>query len=272
VQVFKRLWQEGGKIFYQIKNSEIAKPVMTALVYLLNKATAETEGVNTLIDLKRKYEGNYDFLKYISINNKADDDGMYAITIAEELDVVPSAKIAESLEKLIEEMGTSIEKDSEQNFIANLKIVVGDTITTKMKRMGIDLNKVTLAIRHQNLRITKKVLRALLEVLDYKTSKQNAITIVGETIVLLQGIHKILNYITINHSKDDINIFTFSKEINSIESYKLGAALRDVISIIQENHKTIPLIEDFKKQLGDEYLAEIEKLGVNLHFLALKYV
>lgn len=260
------------KTFYHIKNSEVAKPVMTALIYLLNKVTTETEVVKTLIDLKRKYEEHYDFLKYISINNKADDDGMYAITIAEELDIVPSAEMAEALEKLIEEIGNSIEEDSEQTFIANLKIVVGDSITTKMKRIGIDLNRITLAIRHQNQRITKKVLQALLDVLSSKTSKSSAIILIGETVVLLQGIHNILNYVKINTSnEEEINIFTVLHEINSIESYKLGAAFRDVITIIQENHKNIPLIEDFKKQLGDEYLTEIERLGVNLHFLELKY-
>ena len=260
------------KTFYQIKNAEVAKPVMTALIYLLNKETAETEGVKILIDLKKKYEENYDFLKYISINNKAEDNEVYAITIAEELDSIPSAEIAEAIGKLIEEIGNSIEEDSDQTFIANLNIVLGDTTTTKMRKIGIDLNRIALAIQHQNRRITKKVLQALLDVLRLKTSKSSAITMIGETVVLLQGIHNVLNYIKINATNaEENNIFTVLREINSIEPYKLGAAFRDIITIIQENHKNISLIEDFKKQLGDEYLREIEKLGVNLHFLALKY-
>ena len=95
---------------------------------------------------------------------------------------------------------------------------------------------------------------------------------IQETVVLLQGLHNILNYIKIKPSNNEyLNVFTVLPEINTIEAYKLGTAFRDIITIIQENHKKIPLIEDFKKQLGDEYLAEIEKLGVNLHFLDLKY-
>jgi hypothetical protein len=31
-------------------------------------------------------------------------------------------------------------------------------------------------------------------------------------------------------------------------------------------------IEEFKNKLGNEYLSEIEKMGVNLYFLELKYI
>jgi len=260
------------KAFFQIKNTEVVKPVITALIYLLNKETSETEAVKTIIDLKRKYEENYDVLKDISINNKTDDDSNYNISIAEELNTVPSGKIAEALEKLIEEIGKLKEEDFNQTFIADFKIVAGELVIEKMKRIGIDLNRINHAIRYQNRRITKKVLQALLDVISSKTSKSSAITIIGETVALLQGIHPILNYVKINTSNDeDSETFIVLSEMNSIESYKLGTAFRDVITIIQENHKNIPLMKDFKKQLGNEYLAEIENLGVNLHFLELKY-
>ncbi|MCK5459236.1 MAG: hypothetical protein KAI20_05045, partial [Thermoplasmatales archaeon] len=261
------------KEFFQIKNTEVVKPVITALIYLLNKEISESEAVKTIIDLKRKYEENYDVLKDISINNKADDDGgNYNISIAEELNTVLPGKIAEALEKLIEEIGKSREEDFNQTFIADFKIVAGELVIEKMKRIGINFNRINHAIRYQNRWITKKVLQALLDVISSKTSKSSAITIIGETVALLQGIHPILNYVKINTSNDeDSETFIVLSEMNSIESYKLGTAFRDVITIIQENHKNIPLMKDFKKQLGDEYLAEIENLGVNLHFLELRY-
>ena len=260
------------KTFFHIKNTEVVKPVMTALMCLLNKETSETEAVKTIIDLKRKYEGNYDFLKYITITKNSDADSIYKISIEEGLNVVPSGEIAEALEKLIEEIGKSVEEDFNQTFIADFKIAAGELVTEKMKRVGINLNRISRSIRYQNRTITKNVFQALLDVLISKTSKSSAITIVGETVALLQGIHAVLNYVKINTSNmEDGETFIVLSEINSIKSYKLGAAFRDVVTIIQENHKNIPLIEDFKKQLGDEYLAEVEKIGVNLHFLELRY-
>jgi len=258
--------------FFQVKNNEVVKPVITTLIYLLSKTTSETNAVKTIIDLKRKHEENYDFLKNISINNTANNDSNVNISIADELNTVPSAIIAEALEKLIQEIGKSIDEEFNQTFITDFKIVSGELSTEKMKKIGIDFNRISLAIRYQNKTITTKVLQVLLDVLSLKTSKSSAITMVGETVTLLQGIHTILNYIKINTSNDEDNeTFIVLSEINSIESYKLGSAFRDIITIIQENHKYIPLIEDFKKQLGDEYLTEVEKLGVNLHFLELKY-
>ena len=260
------------RTFFQVKNTEVITPIITTLFYLLNKATSETEAVKILNKVKSKNKENYDFLKNISINNTANNDSNVNISIADELNTIPSAIIAEALEKLIQEIGKSIDEEFNQTFITDFKIVSGELDIEKMKKIGIDFNRINLAIRYQNKTITTKVLQVLLDVLSSKTSKSSAITMVGETVTLLQGIHTILNYIKINISNDEDNeIFVILSEINSIESYKLGTAFRDIITIIQENHKYIPLIEDFKKQLGDEYLTEIEKLGVNLHFLELKY-
>ena len=120
--------------------------------------------------------------------------------------------------------------------------------------------------------ITQKVLNALFEVLSSKTSNTSAQKILSENVFLLQGIHNILNNVKIDTSKSENQyVFDVLTDINSVESYKLGKAFRDLITIIQKNHKDIPLIADFKEKLGDDYLSQIEKLGVNLHFLELKY-
>ena len=48
--------------------------------------------------------------------------------------------------------------------------------------------------------------------------------------------------------------------------------MREVIRKIftEYEKKNIEFITEFKQHLGDEYLKEIESLGVNLHFLQLK--
>lgn len=259
------------KTFLQIKNSEVVQPVITALIQLFNKQNAETTLEKTFMYVKEKFEENYDFLHYISMDHNADDKGMQRIIIDEELDDIPSTQIAKELENLIEEIGLILTDESEQTFIDNFKMSIGENCLLKLNTIHIDLDTIAFKIRHQNRIIAQKVLQTIFDVVRSKTSNSSATTIIGETLILLQGIHAILDYIKITMTHDEEIIITIPFEINTIESYKLGMAFRDVITIIQENHKRIPLIEDFKKQLGDEYLTEIEKIGVNLHFLELRY-
>ena len=73
-------------------------------------------------------------------------------------------------------------------------------------------------------------------------------------------------------SKSEYAIF-ISSEINNIESYILGKALRDIIKSIGEELgvKNHDYIKDFKKYVGNDHFNEIEKIGINLHFLELKF-
>ena len=60
-------------------------------------------------------------------------------------------------------------------------------------------------------------------------------------------------------------------EINSVESYKLGTAFREIIKVIHDILGDETFIPEFKKKMGDKNLLEIEKMGVNLHFLELRF-
>lgn len=63
-------------------------------------------------------------------------------------------------------------------------------------------------------------------------------------------------------------------EISNVEPYEFAKAIRDVIKIAEthlDDKTNTSFIEDFKKQLGGEYLLQIEKIGVNLHFLEFKF-
>ena len=109
-----------------------------------------------------------------------------------------------------------------------------------------------------------------------RTAESFAVATIDNIIEELQEEHDVLKYIKIDKSQyekgsEAINIMP---EINNIESYKLGKAIREIIKEAGEEldkDKKASFIEDFKRQLGDDYLLEIEKIGVNLHFLDLKF-
>jgi len=91
----------------------------------------------------------------------------------------------------------------------------------------------------------------------------------------LEGTYDALKHIKIDKSRctEGVNAISIMPEVNNVEPYELAKALRDVIKMTGTHlgGKTTSFIEDFKKQFGEEYIQEIEKIGVNLHFLELKF-
>jgi hypothetical protein len=83
--------------------------------------------------------------------------------------------------------------------------------------------------------------------------------------------HDILKYITIDGSRYNkgVDSIIIDVEINSVESYELGKALWAVIKKIKEINCDINFIENFKKELGSEFLKKIEDMGVKLGLLEM---
>ena len=63
-------------------------------------------------------------------------------------------------------------------------------------------------------------------------------------------------------------------EINSVDSELLGKAIRNLLGQANIDLKNITstFITDFEKNIGKEYLNEIEKIGVNMHLLELRSI
>jgi hypothetical protein len=269
---------EQEKSLFSVKNSEVVKPTINALIYLLTVIISKTDAIKVVDSIVRKNQEKYDFLKYINIKivyGKDEDDSSYTITLEDEIDNVKSNEIAEFLETIIEEAGKSFEWIKGRSLLEDFKIVVGHDSFINMKRIGINFNKIDKSIQHQNKNVSKSVLEALLDILILKTSKEQAGTILGDVLALseLHDTYNVLNHIKINTPEDNKQIISFniSNEINFIPPYKLGKAFREIIKIIQEHLKDETFVEEFKERLGEEYLNEIDKLGINLYFLELQF-
>ena len=108
-----------------------------------------------------------------------------------------------------------------------------------------------------------------------KTSTGFATHALSEIINQLSDSHEVLKYIKIDETnyEQGTNAFNISPEINNSDSYLLGKAIRDILKMTGHNlgNKTHNFIEYFKIEMGEDYINEIEKIVVNLHFLELKF-
>ena len=253
---------------------EIIKSILKALIMLLNKPYPKDEAVQTLSTHIKNLEVKYDFLKYITLDYIPMAEEFYSITLSPNIDEIPPAKIGESLGVLLQEIGTSITWDNEPSFIESLKIELGADKLQKLRKIDVKLDQINVQLKRQkHRRVAQKILETLFDILTERTSKESAVTTLNTTITDLQNKYEVLSSIKIDTSKinEGTDVFQVAPEINDVESYKLGKAFKEMIKTIHGIVGDKTFVHDFKKRLGEECLQDMEKMGVNLHFLELRF-
>jgi hypothetical protein len=255
-------------------NSGVLIPILMILLRLLNKPYSKDESITSLNTHIKNLEVKYVFLKYIKIGYKPMEKEFYSITISPSIDETSSSDIGDFIGKLLYEIGTSITWKGKRSFIESFKMELGADELQKIKEMDVNLDQIKVKLKRQKHKeIAQKLLETLLDLLTDRTSKDSAITNLTVTLINLQKEYEILRYITIDSSKmeEGIDIFQVTSEINNIESIKFGKAFREMIKELHDIYGDNTFVSDFKKKLGEEFLYESERVGVNLYFLELKF-
>lgn len=261
----------------RIDNSELVEHVLKALTFLLNRTLSGVQAIKTVADSIKNLEGEYKFLNYIEISDTPDSEGFYIIRALPDINNVSSAGIAEALQKIIEGVSISTEWEGEESFIDAFKSELGEKQLSKIEKLGVNLSYIqTRLSRMKHKEITKKTLDALVKTVDGRTHESFAVATLDDVIKKLEETYDVLKYIKIDKSRyaEGANAISIIPEVNNVKPYDLSKALREVIKMTGTHlgNKTTSFIEDFKKQIGKEYIQEIEKIGVSLHFLELKFM
>ena len=260
----------------KIQNSEITEQILKSLIYVVNKKYPEIKTMQIVSAAIKKLIKLYDFLSFIEIHDQPDSQGFFVICALPDINSVHMLTLGQAMQNLIEEVGKAAEWESNQTFIDQFKTELGEPLLETLNKIGINLSHIQVVLlRREHSHIVKKTFETLLAIITNRKSKDFAVTTLCSALHELEQKHEVLQLISVNTSENNLenDIIQVMSEINDVESYKLGQAIREVIKFSGKNlgDKTGAFIEDFKHQLGDDYLNEIEKIGVNLHFLELKF-
>jgi len=259
----------------KMKNSEMIEIVISALDNVINEKFPGAQKTKTMNNTIRKLEKKYDFLKYVEISDEPTSDGLYLIQAFPGINNAHPIDVAEASQKIICDVGESLDWRYGESFIESIKREIGEKYLD-LEKMGLNLEHIKFSLTQQgNEVLVKKTLEALIDTVSKNTSKGFAVVAIDTAIGELEEKHNILRYIKIDKSRyaEGANAIRIMPEINNVESHKLGKAIREVIRMVGKElgNKTALYIEDFKRNIGTKYLYEIEKIGVNLHFLELKF-
>jgi hypothetical protein len=258
----------------QIKNSEVLELVLGALAQTLNKHIPESDVINVLINSIRKQSEKYEFLQFIKISDAPDSDGYYNVDIVPEVDNHISAERGESILSLIIETIKSLDFKKRAVFLNDLKKHFESEELSTLNKVGVNLDQIYEdLIKEEHELVLKKTLEVLVGLIQNSQIGLGA-EIINNEIEKIQPNHDVLKYIKVDNTKysEGIEAFEIMPEIKSAETLEVGKAIKELIKQTYENISAAnpSFLDDFKKQIGDEYLSEMEKMGINFHVLSLR--
>ncbi len=289
-----------------LKNSEFAEYLLMLLFIKISRRAGETYAMKKLKGVFKELEPKYDFLKYVELKDNVYTEHFEFINVNSELNSVEESEFYKAVKDIIERTIKNIGKFADYYFLKEVRDSAEDIINMDMQNEGINLSymqfqylldrkqeklyedpilshkktstilshKKTSTI-HEYQALTQKTLVTLIEILSNKKSLEIAIATLHNILRELGETHEVLRFIEVNESKykEGIEAIKITDEINSVEPYQLGKAIREVVRRTHEESggKIDIFIEDFKNRMGEEYLLDFDNIGVNLHFIQLKY-
>ena len=261
----------------KIKNSKIFKIIIEAFLNTINKLSNNLESYSIIKSIFNSSYNQFEFLKAIEFKNEKNQKSYYDISIDPSIDYIPSYQISKAIVYLIRQIGYKIDTENKSIYIDTLKKEINNENLLLLKKIGVNLNLIDISIFKVGFdNVLNKILSTIYFLLLKEKSKENIKLKMNEVISSLKQNYEFLDNIKIKEIslENNDNIFEINPEINNVPAYKYAKALREIIietSNYFSKDKSI-FIDEFKQSIGDEYLYEIEKIGVNLHFLEMKFL
>ncbi|GAH07595.1 unnamed protein product, partial [marine sediment metagenome] len=218
----------------KMKNSEMVEIVISALNKIINQKFPGAQKTKTMINSIRKLGKKYDFLKHVGISDEPTSGGFYLTQALPGINNAHPIDVAEAIQKIICDIGESLDWKDGESFIESLKREIGEKHLA-LEGMGVNLEHIKFVLMRQGHEVLiKKTLEALIDIVSKNTSEGFAVVAIDTAIGKLEEKHNILRNIKIDKSRyaEGANAISIMPEINNVESHKLGKAIREVIRMV----------------------------------------
>ena len=256
---------------FEVENSDMLKYMISLLFEVLDKESGRDYAYNTLSELVQRLSIEHNVLKYVKINDIRSIQGVDIVTINSDVNAVDSTTVGTAIQKVIQEVNTSLNQKGGFSFIENLKNYISADYNFKLSQMGVDLHVIKLS----QVLVVKRVLKTLVNVLTDSSTQSYAVFLVNNVIKNYEERFQFFKQINIDSLKfsggvDGINV---PPEIESVRASELGRGIQKIIediSIALGEDAGKNFVDRLKKRLGKAYVLRIEEIGVNLHMIDLR--
>jgi len=123
----------------EIKNSVVLSSILRALFSVASRRTTQSFAATVIGTIVKTLEQNYQFLRYVRIDNFESSNPNEIITISSEIDTVNPFEVGKAIEAIIRIIYMDLVGKTGLFFIKELKELAGEQIITEMKNYGVDL-------------------------------------------------------------------------------------------------------------------------------------
>lgn len=128
----------------QLSQVRVVQHVLKALIDVLSELSAQSHAVLTIDNVTKKLGDKYEFLKYIKIDSMRYSEGIDAISVLPEIDIVRPSEVGRGIQKTVEEIVMSLGEEVGQHFIGKFKKRLGKAYVLRIEEMGVNLHMIDL--------------------------------------------------------------------------------------------------------------------------------
>lgn len=139
-----------------LKNTEVIGGILRTLYSVASRRTSQTFAATVIGAIIKTLEQNYDFLKYINIENPEFTNSEIIINISEEINTVDPFRLGTAVEAIIRIVYMDLVGKTGLFFIKELKQQAGDQIITQLRHYGVDLALLQTEQRYMHRQHRKK--------------------------------------------------------------------------------------------------------------------
>jgi hypothetical protein len=123
----------------EMKNSEVLDGILRAVYTVASRRTTQSFAATVLGAIIKTLEQNYDFLKYVHIENLEVANKEEMINISPEIDLVVRSNVGKAIEAIIRIVYMDLVGKTGLFFMKELKELAGERIIAELKNYGVDL-------------------------------------------------------------------------------------------------------------------------------------
>jgi hypothetical protein len=163
----------------EIKNSEVIGGILRTLYMVASRRTSQTFAATVIGAIIKTLEQNYDFLRYINIEDPEYTNAEIVINISNEIDTVDPTRIGTAVEAIIRIVYMDLVGKTGLFFMKELKQQAGEQIITELRNYGVDLGLLQTEQRYMHRQHRKKKQQAQMKKMGEGLEHRDDVSLLG---------------------------------------------------------------------------------------------
>jgi hypothetical protein len=139
-----------------VKNSEVLGSILRTLYFVASRRTSQTFAATVIGAIIKTLEQNYDFLRYVNIENPEFTNSEIIINVSTEINTIEPSEIGTAIEAIIRIVYMDLVGKTGLFFMKELKEHAGEQIISELRNFGVDLALLQTEQRYMHRQHRKK--------------------------------------------------------------------------------------------------------------------